>query len=382
MGVTAAAASAHAQASVVWMDVGGATLRQPGGTDRRAATAGVGGVYRRGAWTLIGEGALSLAEDSLGAAQAVARAAYAPGRWRWSTTEVEASATSFGVAWPGTNGNQGVRLRQSLQTGAVRLFAAAGFGKTLRFDPLTQRFDTDTRGRVISLGASGMRGPLTGTVTLQRATTDDWQLMEASGIILKRVAPWYGLHDAEFELTWQSRRLAFTASRSWRAGFGDTQGTGNGYAVSGAWRVSSPLQFIVHGGKQLADPLRGVPQAHYAGIMARVQRSRNVRAPSARAAASAARDAEFLLTPRTGGGDLVIRVDAPRDATVEVATSATDWTPQQLVHDGEQFVARVALASGTHRVAVRVNGGAWRAPRGLTRVEDEFGGAAGMVVVP
>jgi len=329
---------------------------------------------------MTGEGGLSLAEDSLGATQAIARLAFAPSRF--AVTDAEANATSFGLAWPGHHGNTSLLVRQSVQAGPWRVFGAVGQGRTLRADELTQRFDLSMRSQVINVGASGGRGPLTGTVTLQRARTDDWQLMEASGIILKRVAPWYGLHDAEVEVAWQSRRVAFTASRSWRAGFGDTQGTSSGYGWSAMWRASAPLQFVVHGGKQMAEPLRGVPEAHYAGIVARVQRSRSVRVPSTLAVASSARDAEFVLLPRAGGADVVIRIDAPRDAVVEVATSATDWTPARLVHDGERFALRVALASGAHRVAVRVNGGAWRAPRGLTRVDDEFGGAAGIVVVP
>ena len=364
------------------MDLGGATLRQPGSTDRRAATAGVGGAYRRGAWTLTGEGALSIAEDSLGAAQAVARIAFSPARFRGGTTEAEASATSFGVAWPGSNGNQSVLFRQSLQTGAVRVFGAVGFGKTLRFDPLTQRFDIDTRGRVINAGVSGSRGPLSGTVTLQRATTDDWQLMEASGIFLKRVAPSYGLHDADVDLSWQTRRVGVTVSRSWRTGFGDTRGTANGYAASASWRVMEPLQFIVHGGKQMADPLRGVPQANYAGVVARWQRSRSAPLPSSAAPPRVVRNAEYALATRSGGADLTVQVNAPADAVVEIACSATDWTPVRVARDGSAFVARLQLVSGTHRVAVRVNGGAWRAPRGLTQVDDEFGSAAGIVVVP
>jgi hypothetical protein len=53
-----------------------------------------------------------------------------------------------------------------------------------------------------------------------------------------------------------------------------------------------------------------------------------------------------------------------------------------MVRDGGAFVHRLTLPTGTHRVAVRVNGGAWRAPRGLAAVADDFGGQAGVVVVP
>lgn len=369
---------AAAQSSVVWLDVGGATLRQPGSVDRGVANTGLGGAFRLGAWTVTGEGAVSVAEDSLGATQAIARLAYAPSRF--SVTDAEVSATSFGVAWPGHHGNRSALVRQSVPLGSWRVFGAAGGGRTLRFDPLTLGYDLHTRSQVVNVGVSGGRGPFAGTVTLQRATTDDWQLMEASGIFLKQVAPSYGLHDAEVEVSWQTPRVGVTLSRGWRAGFGETQGTSNGYGWSAIWRVAAPLHFIAHGGKQMADPLRGVPEARYAGIVARLQLRRNARVRTL--PVSQTREADVVLTPRDGGGDLVIRVDAPRDAVVEVATSVTDWAPTRLVHDGERFVAHVALTSGTHRVAVRVNGGAWHAPRGLTRVDDEYGGAAGIVVVP
>jgi hypothetical protein len=373
--MTVVARPGLAQSSAVWMDVGGASLRQPGSTDRSAATAGLGGLIRRGSWTLAGEGALSVAEDTLGAAQVVARASFSPSRFRWSTTELDASATSLGVAWPGNDGNQSVLVRQSVQRGAWRVFGSAGWGKTLRYG-------LDTRGGVFNAGFAGTRGPVVGTVTLQRATTDDWQLMEASGIVLKRIVPWYVLHDATVDVAWHLPRVSLTASRSWRTGIGDTQGTSNGYALAAAWSVVTPLQLIVQGGKQMADPLRGVPQATYAGVIARWQRSRRTPVPTADAPWRVVRNAEYALAARPGGAELTVLVDAPADAVVEIASSATEWAPVRLSREGARFVARVPLASGTHRVAVRVNGGDWRAPRGLTRVEDEYGGAAGIVVVP
>jgi hypothetical protein len=46
------------------------------------------------------------------------------------------------------------------------------------------------------------------------------------------------------------------------------------------------------------------------------------------------------------------------------------------------WVARVRLTTGKYRVAVQVDGGDWRAPRNLARVRDDFGGEAGLVVIP
>jgi len=45
-------------------------------------------------------------------------------------------------------------------------------------------------------------------------------------------------------------------------------------------------------------------------------------------------------------------------------------------------VQQLTLPAGAHRIAVRVNGGPWRAPRGLAPVNDDFGGKAGVVVIP
>jgi hypothetical protein len=49
--------------------------------------------------------------------------------------------------------------------------------------------------------------------------------------------------------------------------------------------------------------------------------------------------------------------------------------------NGEWTLERI-VARGTHRVAIRVNGGSWGAPPNLPHVTDEFGGEAGLLIVP
>ncbi len=288
------------------------------------------------------------------------------------------SATSLGVTWPGRDGSQSLLVRQRVGSGSLRLFGALGVGYSQRPDLLSVPPTLIARASLINTGLEAVSGAFSGTVTLQRATTDDWQLMEASGIVLKRTVPSYELHDAVLDVTWRGARASVSASRSWRTGFGETRGTSNGYGLSAAWRAARSLVLIAHGGKQMADPLRGVPQATYAGVLARWQWSRTPRATTVRSA----RDIEYVLSPDTGGGELLLQVQAPPDAIVEVASSANDWSPIRAVAQGDRFVLRLRLPSGTHRVAVRVNGGAWRAPRGLVRVDDDFGGASGIVVIP
>jgi hypothetical protein len=83
-----------------------------------------------------------------------------------------------------------------------------------------------------------------------------------------------------------------------------------------------------------------------------------------------------------GGGELVVRVLAVESMLVEVAGDFSEWEPLEMEREGSFWVARARLTAGKHRVAVRVNLGPWRAPRNLARVRDDYGGEAGLVVVP
>ena len=78
-----------------------------------------------------------------------------------------------------------------------------------------------------------------------------------------------------------------------------------------------------------------------------------------------------------------LRVHAERAAKVEVMGDFTDWEPVLLsstTNGGWQLM--MPIAPGPHMVEIRVDGGAWVAPTGTTPVKDEFGGEAGLIVVP
>jgi hypothetical protein len=91
-----------------------------------------------------------------------------------------------------------------------------------------------------------------------------------------------------------------------------------------------------------------------------------------------------VLTFQEGGGVLMVRVFASDTTRVEIAGDFTTppWEPIRLDREGPFFVARLRLNSGKYRISVRVNEGEWRAPRNLARVRDDFGGEAGIVVIP
>ena len=88
------------------------------------------------------------------------------------------------------------------------------------------------------------------------------------------------------------------------------------------------------------------------------------------------------ITPNPAGATLVVVVNASAEHRIEVAGSFSGWEPVPLVRTAGGWEASVALGSGAHRVAVRVDGGAWRAPANLGKVKDGFGGTSGIIVVP
>jgi hypothetical protein len=81
-----------------------------------------------------------------------------------------------------------------------------------------------------------------------------------------------------------------------------------------------------------------------------------------------------------GGAEVLIRVRG--SAPAEVTGSFADWEPRAMTRDGRGYLLRLRLPSGTHHLAIRRAGGAWRAPDGLPRTTDDFGGESGLLVIP
>jgi hypothetical protein len=82
-------------------------------------------------------------------------------------------------------------------------------------------------------------------------------------------------------------------------------------------------------------------------------------------------------------GPVRLVVHAPAATRVELAGDFTDWEPVLLTNAGAgTWEATLAIAGGVHRVNVRINGGRWIAPAGVTRSTDEFGGEVGTFAVP
>lgn len=83
-----------------------------------------------------------------------------------------------------------------------------------------------------------------------------------------------------------------------------------------------------------------------------------------------------------GGNRRTIRVRAGPADSVELNGDFTSWraTPMRRESDG-WWSATLSIEPGTYQMNVRVNGGAWVVPPGMTTVADEFGATVGILVV-
>jgi hypothetical protein len=91
--------------------------------------------------------------------------------------------------------------------------------------------------------------------------------------------------------------------------------------------------------------------------------------------------AEFALRAADRGA-YVVRVRVPGARTVELVGDFTGWKPVAMSSvSTDEWEATIAMTPGVHRLNLRVDGDAWRAPPGIETVEDEFNGQVGVIVI-
>jgi hypothetical protein len=367
-----ASGAAGAQSSRELRLDGGAARIQQNGRDARDALL-LGALWRQSDPRLatLFSGTFTYAGDSVTAAQAIAALAWRPGDQSAWHTEGGVTGAAFGVYALGRGGNVSSFVRERLVLEGGSLWAGGSAGHTMRDGNSWHSTDVD-------FGGSLRSGGFEASVSYDRQRTDDRPLMEAAGIFLTDQSTVNDFEDAGIAAHYERGRLTLDASHTWRTGVRQTFARQRAFAWSVEYLLSPRFSLAVGAGHQLADPLRGTPDAQLISASVRmVVLPWRAMAASRDAATTSAR-----LVPGAGGAVLIVHVVASDSARVEVAGSFSAWQSVMLRRTTDGWEAQVALPSGTHRVAVRINGGPWRAPANLGKVRDEFGGEAGIVVVP
>jgi len=144
---------------------------------------------------------------------------------------------------------------------------------------------------------------------------------------------------------------------------------------------------LVSGGRYPPDPVRGVLAANYASVGVRISALRTTQPPTIAGLRATVWDSvpssrSTIELVGWDGGAYTVRVQANAES-VELAADFTDWNPLSLTRTAaDTWEIRLPIPAGVHRVNVRFDGGAWRAPGGLRAAMDEFGGEVGILIVP
>jgi len=153
---------------------------------------------------------------------------------------------------------------------------------------------------------------------------------------------------------------------------------------------------ILSGGTYPIDLTQGFPGGRFLTLSIRLRSSEPTTTVNARESAtnnssqadgsSRVESSEAVTTFRalpSSKGMVMIEVSAPGARTVEVSGDFTVWKPVRLTPSAAVGVWRLSMpiARGTHQINLRVNGGRWIVPPGLTPITDEFGGAVGLLIV-
>ena len=363
---------AHAQSSSeLRIEGGGAFIRQ---NDRGTRNAGIlAALWRAGDPRLatLASGSLTYSGDSVTAAQGIAAVAWRPSRESPWQSEAGLYGAAFGVYELGRGGNVGsyARERASFPEGGFWLGGGAGH---------TMRDGISSHGTSIDAGASLRRGDFSVDLSWARVRSDDWKLLESAGIFLERDASSHDLDDKTLAAHYQHARLTVDLSQTWRNGLRATLASQSALFGSVEYEITPRFSAAIAAGRQLADPVRGVPDVQILSAVLRVMllpwRGLDERSASARAFAS--------VLPTAEGALLVVRVAAGESQHVEVAGSFSGWEAVPLMRTNDGWEARIALGSGRHLVAVRIGHGPWRAPANLAKIRDDLGGTSGLIVLP
>lgn len=359
------------RASELRIEAGTASVSQRGFEAEQAALLAV--LWRRPSekWTFLTSANLTYAADSLAAAQGVAVVDLP---WNFSErlrTEIGVAGASFSLRSAGRGGNGNMFARQHIVGPNRGSFFGLSSGRTSRDGVQSNSWSADV-GVWQRIGMVYLSGGLT------RFSSTDWPLLFASGVFTPANEEHFVLLDKMITLQVRNGPHDFTLNYIARDGLGRTQANAGTMSASSTLQITERFALLTAGGRQLADPLRGLPQADLLTISARVSFGPKPLPVMQRSVIAEA----GVVAYAGGGGELVVRVLAAESMVVEVAGDFSDWQPLPMERDGAMWVARARLAPGKHRVAVRVNGGEWRAPRNLARVRDDYGGEAGLVVVP
>ena len=187
--------------------------------------------------------------------------------------------------------------------------------------------------------------------------------------------------DVEGALEWSVGPIEVAAQGGYRIGgsYDVTPESRRWAAATATYWLSGQLAAVVGGGRQPANPARGLPARSYAnlGVMLAYWPIPKRRVPVSSSASVVAFDVRDAGSSQQ---TLVVRVGGVE--RVEVMGDFTAWEPKLLTRIGrDRWEITLPITPGIHQVNLRVDNGRWRPPPGTPTMRDGYAGEVGILVV-
>ena len=294
------------------------------------------------------------------------------------------------------------RLHYVRQRGGVWL--GSGFAKPLRVSTVSN-VNVNSGGVWTKLGTTTLRGSVTSFFFTKLASPDTIEelgpcpaQLDASALPLSPSASEGSvalmqasrsgcryqsrLTDLEASVRWEHRLLELTVRGGQRFGnsFDVTPESRQWASGQAAFWISSQVAAVAGGGREPAQPTRGLPARSFGSLglmLAYWPIPRGVVPVETPASLVHA----FELRP---AGTEVQRVTARIGGveSVEIMGDFSDWTALPLIRRGrDQWELLVPMSAGVHQINLRIDRGQWIAPPGMPTMKDGFSGEVGVLVI-
>jgi hypothetical protein len=190
------------------------------------------------------------------------------------------------------------------------------------------------------------------------------------------------LTDLEASVRYEHKLMELTvrAGQRFGDGFDVTPESRQWASMQAAVWITSQLAAVAGGGREPAQPTRGLPARSFGNLgvmLAYWPIPRGiipVETPASLVQAFELRPAGVALqrlTARIGGVE-----------TVEIMGDFTDWSAIPLIRRGRDlWELLVPMSTGVHQINLRIDGGIWIAPPGVPTIKDGFNGEVGVLVI-
>jgi hypothetical protein len=299
-----------------------------------------------------------------------------------SSRQTNSAWTGQAVALGGVTGQIANPLRWELggvfsgfrQTGAITT-TSGEVNARLRFG--------GALGGVALGGGAGASGNSYYNVALGRGSLDAWWSSGHERLLASAMLTHIGSTSyTDLAAGWRHEAGAASigATAALRSGTGAVNGNGGWQAADAELWVSSRLAIVLAAGNALPDVVRGTPSTRYASASLRVAWQPHVALRFGRRADAGVR---VIIKQSSDGGLARIDVSGPKSGRMELMADFTGWEPIVLERAGDGWFVDRAVTPGLHRLAIRIDGGAWIAPSNVPKLrDDDLAGTVGLITVP